>query len=877
MPTEKIDIVVGEPNGGSRIIQRSLDAIAATATRAVSPLRSLRDMVNNFGAGTRSAAGPADELRRRMQGMIGPAQQVTAQLEAQVRQLRALRNAAQTPQYQELLRQQAALKKEIAGLESPTRSLTDQMWAARSAVAGWAAALGLLVKELQLADQFVTLENRLRATGLAGEELVRVQRRLYESANQTRSSVQGTIELYSRLSRSSAELGVTEEQLISFTTSLNQAILLSGATAQEAQAGLIQLSQGMASGTLRGDELRSVLEQLPEVADVIAQHLGVTRGQLRQLGTDGKITAKDIIDAFRKAEPELAERFARLAPTMGQAFTVLKNNMLELAGENGKGGVSQLSQAILDLADSLLLLKPAFQAVGFVVQSTVQIFRVAWQAIQALGSGTIPLILASIGRAVTETLGKIFNKMAAIFDKLPGPANNPLVAGFKSMLHTIAEFADGSSDYLEQVQKDSIDFIAKTGQNIVDIYAVQDQVEAARKKKPPPPPPGLSDKELERIKSSLISLASQYDRVFGAQQRFADGVATLERAEASKLITEAQSIRLQNLMGKALQDELFPLEAVNRGLDERQANLKLTASQLSIQNEITRIQQDLQSKGLVLTDKELGQLRSRLEFLQAAEETEQRRAALKKTIQGPAADLNTTISDVVELREEQAVTLTEAQSFAASLLENTKLTYAQVNQLRQADLLSEQQASDYRRRMWLAENEARYNAASSTFGNLAVLAQSSNKKMAAIGKAAAVTQATIDGVLAVQKALASAPPPWNLALAASIGVVTAANVAKITDMPGFAFGGDFTVGGTGGTDSQVVAFRATPGEKVSVKTPSQESQSSKSSGSAPAGGVRVVNVIDPHMVGDYLDSPSGERVMVNWIRRNADTVRQVLA
>lgn len=160
----------------------------------------------------------------------------------------------------------------------------------------------------RLLDTFTNLQNRLRATGLEAQNLTAVYQQLLGVANSTSSSFEGSVELYSRLAISSKELGLSQQELIDFTKSLNQAIILSGASATEAQAGLIQLSQGMASGTLRGDELRSVLEQLPAVADVIAKQLGVTRGELRKMGEDGKITANTILDAFQSARGELEDR-----------------------------------------------------------------------------------------------------------------------------------------------------------------------------------------------------------------------------------------------------------------------------------------------------------------------------------------------------------------------------------------------------------------------------------------------------------------------------------------------------------------------------------------------------------------------------------------
>lgn len=114
--------------------------------------------------------------------------------------------------------------------------------------------------------------------------------------------------------------------------------------------------------------------------------------------------------------------------------------------------------------------------------------------------------------------------------------------------------------------------------------------------------------------------------------------------------------------------------------------------------------------------------------------------------------------------------------------------YERIDELRQQDLLSEQQAADAKAQIDRAINEERLNAADQFFGNLASLSESKNKTLAAVGKAAAVAQATIDGILAVQKTLATIPPPFSFAVAASIGAATAVNVAKISGI-GFESGG----------------------------------------------------------------------------------------
>lgn len=218
------------------------------------------------------------------------------------------------------------------------------------------AGLGASVRQLfDLSDAYTRIENRVRLVTRSEDERRVVLDRLFEVSNRVRTGTEQIGELYVRTALSAKNLGRSQQELLNFTESVSQALILSGASAQEANAGLVQLSQGISANRLGGDELRSVLEQLPAVADVLAQSLGVTRAQLRQMGAEGKITAEVILNAFRDAREELAGRFGATVPTIGQSFQVLKNRLLEFVGNaNRATGASKLiSEGILKLAEDI--------------------------------------------------------------------------------------------------------------------------------------------------------------------------------------------------------------------------------------------------------------------------------------------------------------------------------------------------------------------------------------------------------------------------------------------------------------------------------------------------------------------------------------------
>lgn len=220
------------------------------------------------------------------------------------------------------------------------------------------AAVGVVaaIKQyVELSNTYQTLQNRIRLVTSSQQEQVAVTRELLDVSNQTFTSLRDTTELYARLAFNTRNLGLTQKEVLDVTRSLNQAVILSGAGAREASNAIIQLSQGLASGTLRGDELRSVLEQLPFVADVIAESLEVDRSALRRLGAEGEITSEKIVRGLQDAAPRIQAEFDKLTPTIGQSFQVLQNQILAAVGEfnNATGASNFFAQSILSIADGI--------------------------------------------------------------------------------------------------------------------------------------------------------------------------------------------------------------------------------------------------------------------------------------------------------------------------------------------------------------------------------------------------------------------------------------------------------------------------------------------------------------------------------------------
>lgn len=233
-----------------------------------------------------------------------------------------------------------------------SQSMSGAGTAARAAGVAFAAlGAGRVVSEIiRLTDAFKSMQGSLglvsSSTSVASDSF----QQLLKMANNTGSSLESTVSLYTRLANATRGAGYTTEQLLGVTDAINKAFVISGATMQEASNAAIQLSQGLASGTLRGEELNSVMEQGPRITRALSEYLGVTNGQIRQMASDGKITAEVVSNALLKSLSSLNSELERMPRRFEQASTALKNNFLAAVGQID---IDPLIGSVDALADSL--------------------------------------------------------------------------------------------------------------------------------------------------------------------------------------------------------------------------------------------------------------------------------------------------------------------------------------------------------------------------------------------------------------------------------------------------------------------------------------------------------------------------------------------
>ncbi len=242
-----------------------------------------------------------------------------------------------------------------ANLQRITKE-TDKLGASFKRLATTAISIGTIAEIARLGDTYRLLQNRLKLVTKDTEELRVVTKKLVEVSFASRSSFSATADLYARVARSSRTLGLSQQELIDFTETVSKSITISGSTAQEAAAGVIQFGQALASSRLSGDELRSVLEQMPRLAQAIAEGMDVGIGRLREMGEAGELTATRVLDALRKSAPAIAAEFEKLAPLLSQGFTLLESaSMIAIGNLDAVTGSSEfLAVSLIDTAGGLI-------------------------------------------------------------------------------------------------------------------------------------------------------------------------------------------------------------------------------------------------------------------------------------------------------------------------------------------------------------------------------------------------------------------------------------------------------------------------------------------------------------------------------------------
>ncbi|MEE9367044.1 MAG: tape measure protein [Dehalococcoidales bacterium] len=255
----------------------------------------------------------------------------------------------------------------VRGTRIVNRSLdttTTKAQATTSAVQFLRRAIGLLgvglaVRQIvAFADTFTQLQNRIRVAGVSTENLGLATERLLDISRRTRTDLESNVALFQRLGIAQQQLSATTEELFEFVENVGTALSIQGAAAGTARGAILQLSQAVGSGIVRGEEFNSILEGAFPVALAAARGIDRFEGsvsKLRSAVIAGEVTSTEFFRGLLSQGEALAEQFAQTTPTISQAFTVLNNELTVFIGslDTAGGLTASFARAVIDLSLNL--------------------------------------------------------------------------------------------------------------------------------------------------------------------------------------------------------------------------------------------------------------------------------------------------------------------------------------------------------------------------------------------------------------------------------------------------------------------------------------------------------------------------------------------
>lgn len=249
---------------------------------------------------------------------------------------------------QRALRDMNAEQRQASGISG----LAGGIGGAIGAVGAGYAAVSAITAVSRAADAYNLMNARLRLATTSQEEFNVAQRELSRIAQETEAPVQSLVTLYGRISRPLREAGRSQQDILAVTEAVSTSFRVSGATAQEAENGVIQFAQALGAGALRGEEFNSVAEQAPRLMQALADGIGVPVGALKEMAAQGQLTAQVVTDALTGQLDTLRKEAETLPDTVGGAMTRLRDALTEaLGGTDVQPLIDQIRRLAQTLSD----------------------------------------------------------------------------------------------------------------------------------------------------------------------------------------------------------------------------------------------------------------------------------------------------------------------------------------------------------------------------------------------------------------------------------------------------------------------------------------------------------------------------------------------
>ncbi|EJA6783682.1 tape measure protein [Clostridioides difficile] len=265
-----------------------------------------------------------------------------------------------------------------------------------------------------LSDQMTSTNARLAMINDGQLSDGGLNKMIFQSAERSRASYLDTAQIVSRIGMNAGSAFSSTREIVSFAEQLNKKFIIAGASTQEMSSALLQLTQGLSSGVLRGEELNAVFESAPNIIKSIADYLDVDIGKIRGMASEGMLTADIVKNSLLAASAETNAQFEKMPYTLGQIFTSIKNNAVMIFGAIQKKIEDTVSSRgfrtfITDVTDSLYVLG----AVGYSVFNGIidLLSSPAFSGFFNLMIVGVSLVTQGLGWLLT-TIGSVINFIA---------------------------------------------------------------------------------------------------------------------------------------------------------------------------------------------------------------------------------------------------------------------------------------------------------------------------------------------------------------------------------------------------------------------------------------------------------------------------------
>ncbi|RFC81501.1 tape measure protein, partial [Acinetobacter sichuanensis] len=292
----------------------------------------------------------------------------------------------------------SSASREMGRIESSTSSAQSML----KSLAATAAATFTVSQIVNYADSYTGMINKLKLVTENQSQLSIAMSDTHRIAQSTASEWGGVVDVYTKFQKISDRLGLSQKEVARVTETVTKAVGMSGASAEEAQRALIQFSQGLSLGVLRGQDLNSVMQQTPALTDAIAKGMGVTSDKLKQMGADNILTTESIVKALEKVAASVDADFAKTATLVSASFDLIKNEAIKMVGEfdAATGASSTFVKGMTELSENMDV------AVGGLTVATAYMIG---SYIPAITLGTKTLVVDTIAKvsSIAATRAKV--------------------------------------------------------------------------------------------------------------------------------------------------------------------------------------------------------------------------------------------------------------------------------------------------------------------------------------------------------------------------------------------------------------------------------------------------------------------------------------